>query len=313
VEFNEVAKTEIDNGEWRYMSNSHYDSWTNPQTQETHEFVPENPSLTNRPYVRGMSPINFSEIVMEHGIEDGDVTITKEEYDKLIDPGNVHKGGEQVVDDAEFQKALREKLGLGDDVDLMAHIAGINDEVGPLRELKKEHSERKAFSDIYPEQAAELERLRISERENFAKQFSDNLATARVVRKSKTEGSDEVVSTPTGLGFSALVLDKIRDEVKAFSDGKATLEGFKGVLDSITDDGIVDYGVHGSERTVDVDDEVNRTAPKDFSDARKQFSDIVFKIQEDDKLDLNAAMAQAAEKYPELYQAYKTKKPVVTG
>src|SRR6266404_7711496 len=44
VEFNDVAKQEIDNGEWHYMSNSHWDTWTNPQTQQTHEFVPENPS-----------------------------------------------------------------------------------------------------------------------------------------------------------------------------------------------------------------------------------------------------------------------------
>jgi len=400
VEFNDVAKQEIDNGEWHYMSNSHWDTWTNPQTQQTHEFVPENPSLTNRPYVRGMSPINFSEVVIDNEpkefadwttayknslpdsaflwVESGhkdaegktvprslrhlpykdasgkidighlrkavqlapklskgdkaglqakarallakqhsDTLIADDEYTELlelVDELDNKEGGETVVTDEEFQITLREKLGLGVDITgdaLVTHIAGMNDELGPLRELKKEHSEAKKFSELYPDQARELEELKVRDRENFAKQFSDTLAQSRIVRKTKKEGSDEPVITPTGLGFSALALEKITEQVKSFSEGSATLEGFKGVLDAIVDDGIVDYGTHGSSRDVDLPDDDKK--PTNHTDARKMFSDKVDAIVEADKLEYTAAYAKAAVDHPELFEAYKTYKPVATN
>jgi hypothetical protein len=407
VEFNDVAKQEIENGEWHFMSNSHYDAWTHPQTGQTHEFVPENPSLTNRPYVRGMAPLNFSEIVInsDHGAKEHSVWTTAyvnnlpdssflwidsggkkdsggkteprslrhlpykdingkidlphlrnaiaripqmtggnktalqararnllakqhsdvaeleevyEQIDAIPSELQLDEGGETVVEDNELEKSLREKLGLGDDVTgeaLVTHVVAMNDELTPLRELKKEHSEAKKFSEMFPDQAQELEDLKQRNQENFAKEFSESIGKLRVVNKKvekNEDGTDKVIETPTGLGFSALVLDKIKEEAKAFSEGKANFDGFKGVLDTILDNGIVDYGTHGSSREnpATLAEELNLTTAS-VQDVRKQFSDKILEIEKNDKVDFDKAYVMAAEANPDLFAAYKGRKPVV--
>jgi FtsZ-interacting cell division protein YlmF len=66
VEFTEEAKKEIDAGEWNYWSTSHWDTWTHPHTGETHEYVLDGGGLTNKPFVKSMVPLNFSEIILEN-------------------------------------------------------------------------------------------------------------------------------------------------------------------------------------------------------------------------------------------------------
>lgn len=322
VQFNDIAKKEIDDGEWNYWSTTHYDTWTHPQTKETHEFVTDGGSLTNKPYVRGMLPLNFSEVM----IQDPDLLVHKldEDFNKVVTIDGVtvdedtqtwireqlelkakqEEGGE--VD--EFEKKLRERLGLADDVDILTFVGEMHDEVEPLRELKKEHSDKKTFTEMYPEQATRLESLEAESRANFAKNFSDKYVPARVTRK--TGEGDQIKDEPTTLGFSALVLTEIEGMAKEFSDGKATLETFSKVVDTILDNGIVDYGNKGSTR----EDETEIVpAPKDFSDARIQFSALVDSIVTKDGMEYNAAYLEAAKQNPDLYAAYKEKKPVVTA
>lgn len=329
VQFNDIAKKEIDDGEWNYWSTTHYDEWKHPQTGEIHTFVGDGGSLTNKPYVRGMLPLNFSEVM----IADPDLLVTKldENFEKVITIDGVtvdtatqewlreqlaaktakdleDEGGEGTNMD-EFEKQLREKLGLADDVDVMVYVTEINDEVVPLRELKKEHSDKKTFKDMYPEQAERLEALEAESRLSFAKNFSDAYATKRVVRKSG-EG-DDIKTETTKLGFSALVIEEIGTMAKDFSDGKASVEGFSKVIDTILDNGIVDYGSHGSSREDEPIEEPQK--PKNFSDARAQFSELVDSIVTKDELDYDSAYIEAARRNPDLYTAYKEKKPVVTA
>ena len=62
VQFSDTARAEIDNGEWNYWSTTHFDEWTHPQTGEKHEMVYDGGGVTNKPYVKGMVPLNFSEL-----------------------------------------------------------------------------------------------------------------------------------------------------------------------------------------------------------------------------------------------------------
>lgn len=63
IEFTEPAVREIDAGEWNYFSGGMSEFWRHPQTGQVHEAVIRGGGLTNHPWVKGMSPLNFSELV----------------------------------------------------------------------------------------------------------------------------------------------------------------------------------------------------------------------------------------------------------
>jgi hypothetical protein len=66
VEFTEEASKEIQSGEWRYFSPEWYDTWTNPmQGGGTYSYVAVGGGLTNKPWIKGMVPLNFSEVMVE--------------------------------------------------------------------------------------------------------------------------------------------------------------------------------------------------------------------------------------------------------
>jgi hypothetical protein len=65
IKFTETAKDEIAKGEWKYFSPEFYEEWVNPMTDTVHEMVPSGGGLTNKPWIKGMVPINFSEVVVE--------------------------------------------------------------------------------------------------------------------------------------------------------------------------------------------------------------------------------------------------------
>jgi hypothetical protein len=403
VEFTDTAKEEIEKGEWNYWSTSHFDSWKHPQTGEEFEFVIEGGGLTNKPYVKGMVPLNFSELLVENpdlrmhsvwstsfvnnlpdssflyiepgGKKDAEgktvprslrhlpykdakgnvdlahlrnaiaripqtssvnadlaktlqakarnllknhtelldpeevvemLELPELEVEAEIEPEPIHEEGGETVD---FEKELRTLLGLDENADLLAHVKGMNDELTPLRDLAKEHAEKKQFAELYPEQAARLEKLEKESQDSFAKEFSETFTTARVIRK--TGEGDDLKTETTGLGFSALTIEKIRECAKEFSEGKPNFDSFKSVLDNILDNGIVDYGTRGS--STELPEEEDPKPSKTPAGARKQFSEIIEKIVEEDKVDFNTAYGLAAQKHPELFKAYKEQKPIAVG
>lgn len=404
VRFNDIAKKEIDDGEWQYWSTSHFDAWEDPQTKQTHEFVIDSGALTNRPYVRGMAPLNFSEvftdalhdedtesesevewhdesgilkehsvisggernslpdsaflyiepggkkdsggrtvprnlrhlIVVDHshqaaaksrlsqsntGTVEGDSWLTDSlrksllaRVNKMLGSKDHSEGGGMddkdktdeatVAPEVELVANIRKQFSLADDADVTAWIQGMNDELEPLRELKTQTEAKKKFNEEYPEEAERLKVLEQRDRTASAKEFSESYKDMRVVRKNGT--GDDATDEPTTLGFSALVLETIQDGAKKFSDGEFTADDFKTTLDAIMNNGIVDYGTAGSSREPNIIEPANSVRG-----VRKQFSDVIAQIQQDDELDFEAAYKVAAEKHPELYQAYKTNKPVV--
>jgi len=425
VKFTDVAKHEIDDGEWNYWSTSHWDNWTHPQTNETHEFVYDGGGLTNRPHVKGMIPLNFS----EEGYEDEEAkqfavwttayvnslpdssflyiepggtkdasgktmprslrhlpykdangkidlphlrnaiarapqttsipeslrkkaqaraqrllgsknnaeaeAILEEPLDLEVismsetgteepnedngadtgesteessesgseegsdeDSGEASEGGESEV---ALDKELREKLGLSADADLVAHVTQMNDELKPMREALRVHSDRKDFAELFPQQYEKMERLLAESRENAAKKFSESFKDSRLVRK---EGEKDESTT---LGYSGLVIQKIEETAKKFSEDEVTIDDFKDVLDSITNNGIVDYGNKGSSK----EDEkfftdVDEVHPGSVSEVRKQFAEKVTSIMEQDEVDRITAISLAADKYPKLAEAYQS-------
>jgi len=72
VKFTPTAVEELRNGEWKYFSNETYDEWTHPHSGEKFQYDAAGGTLTNKPWVKDMLPINYSEVadVMEKDKEE---------------------------------------------------------------------------------------------------------------------------------------------------------------------------------------------------------------------------------------------------
>lgn len=186
---------------------------------------------------------------------------------------------------------LREILNLDPDSDIIKAVSDMVAEVKPLREAAKAHSERKSFAELYPEQAAKLERLEKKDREHAAKAFSE-----RYVNVSDDSGR------LMNKGFPAVVVDKLSEVHKKFSEGSATIIDFTETLDLIAKTGLVDYTEVGSSRQ---DDYTNVT----IEDGPKAFAEKIIEIQEADSVDASAATRLAMERYPDLYEKYQRSLP----
>lgn len=241
--------------------------------------------------------------------EDGSVP---NRSDTVTNPNQV-KGGEEMNEEQLLE--LRKLLGIADDASvemILAATKEFSEELEPLRELRQKVEAKKKFAEEYPEEAQRLEKLETRDREHFAKTFSDDFAAARIKRHIKVEGSEEAQEEPTTLGFSALVVDRIETMAKEFSEGIPTIEGFRGVLDAVLSNGIVDYGNKGSEREPEseTDDDVIPAAGS--KDARELFMSKVESIVEKDKLDFETALVEATKRHPKLAEAYR-QPPVVAS
>jgi hypothetical protein len=333
VKFTDTAKEEIDNGEWNYWSTAHYDSWTNPHTNENFEYVLDGGALTNKPWVKGMLPLNFSELVVEKlemAPEEHQNPLEGPNYEKFGDDdahesgsrletppegedGTVpdrsktvttnNSGGGNGMTPEEILAALREKLGIEEDADVVSHVEGLNAELEPLRELKKHHEDQKKFSEMFPEEFARMQALEAANRDSVVKQFSDALANRRFARTTGDKDDEgNAITENTTYGLSALAVEEMGGLVKKFSERTANLDDFKGVMETVFNGGIVDYGNKGSELAPSAEDTVVRG--KDNLEGRKLFAEKVNEIVEKDELSFDAAIKVAVEKYPELYEQY---------
>lgn len=312
VRFTDVARSEIESGEWRYFSGEHYDEWENPHTGETHQLVFCGGAVTNRPYVKeGMIPLNFSEIFVERGEKvdepantDNVTEVTDEHADvEHSEPGTQGEprtderndddsadSGSRIdtppeAEDTVDENQLRELLGVGPDVAIQDAITQLIAEVTPLREAAKAHSEVKQFAEMFPAQAKELEDARKDRESRRAKQFAESFANI-ADKDGKT----------TGKGYPQVVLDKLEQLHKSFSENTATVSDVTEVLELAAQLGMVDYNEVGSSRE---DSSLATDNPA------KAFAEKVQQIKRDDKLDDKAAITAAAEQFPELYEGYR--------
>jgi uncharacterized protein DUF6582/Mu-like prophage I protein len=192
----------------------------------------------------------------------------------------------ELENDMDLEAKLREMLGLGEDADIIKAVGDMKGEVEPLRDAAKAMAEKKAFAEAYPDEFKQLQHLQKVNRENEAKAFAE--------RFTKFPESQK--------GFSTVVQDKLVEVHKAFSEGTATTADLSELMETIgSDKGIVDFSETGSSRTND---------NKIDGHPAKAFAEKVVEIQEADKLDYRDAVAEAAKRHPEMFEAYR-KSPVV--
>jgi hypothetical protein len=71
VKWTDKARQHLTAKEYRYFSPEFTDEWTHPATKATHKNVLFGGALTNRPFLKGILPINLSEMMMADGTPPG--------------------------------------------------------------------------------------------------------------------------------------------------------------------------------------------------------------------------------------------------
>jgi len=346
VEFTEPARQEIKNGEWKYFSPLFVDLYEDAETGEVHEDVIIGGGLTNRPWMKDMVPINFSEAVLEektikYRFKDGrwiasdndgenwrvateaEVADLEHSEPGTGNPPEPRPQEDDISGDKDGQGIRRDTpppqdkkegsdmklsadalklLGLPEDADEKAVESAITTAFAQLPELKEfaeKNAKAKKFSEEFPEEFKRMQELALAEAGRASKAFSENYE-----RVTHTEGEgDEKVTTKTNRGPSSLVLSGIEAFHKKFSEDDATMDDFKGLMDTIfTDKSFVDYGEVGSSRE-------REDADGHGSDIAKAFAEKAQAIMSEFQgkgtpVSWEVAVTEATKRYPDLAKAY---------
>lgn len=328
IKFTPTALQELRDGEWLYNSPEIKDEWTSPADGETYEDVFWGGSVTNYPFLKGIAPINLSDLSAivaevadkehsEPGTGIGGEPGPRTDYDKIapapplyppnpdpsVKPPGAHvnntgnlifsEGGVNKVDEAE----LRKLLGIDDTVMLNDHITQLMADAAITQRLNAEADKLKAFADAYPEEARRLAELSANDRANEAKKFADSFTKI----KAGEDGKLTVRFTPNAV-------EAVEQAALKFSDGSVTLEDFGSVLHTIAKSGVVEISERGSSLAPEDRGEL------DGADAGTQLSDLAHKMvsqaqAEGKELALSDALQFVARSNPELYAAYRSNMP----
>lgn len=203
------------------------------------------------------------------------------------------------MDEAQLNE-LYQLFGVDTEEALIAAITSVHSEATSLRTAVDASSKHLKFAQEYPEEAARMLALENTGRESAATSFADSIS------KIKRMDGDKLVATEHGI--SALAHDTIKDTHLKFACGQGSLADFEKAMTVVVNGGIVDYGEHGSAREPE-DQIFDASTPQGLANARQQFADMITLIQVNDKLDYEAAMNEAATRYPDLAAAYRTTLP----
>ncbi|KKW09709.1 MAG: hypothetical protein UY48_C0055G0012, partial [Candidatus Gottesmanbacteria bacterium GW2011_GWB1_49_7] len=304
VEFTDEAKEEIEEGAWRYFSPEWIDLWQHPHTEVFYMDVATGGGLTNKPHIKGMLPINFTEVIAEVAdVEHSDPgtgvppipreTTTEKDAQEgwRVDTPPIVTELEDNME--EFLKKFCELLGLPDDADMevvLAEVAKLHTEITPLREAAVSADKEKTFREQYPEEYERMQRLEVANRESEAKRFAEQFERFTEEKDGATVKSDK--------GFSALVLAKVEDFHKKFSERNAQAGDLKEILDAIAAGGIVEFNEHGSSR------ESGATESTE-TDPKRIFAEKVKELMTEDNLAYADAAREAVKRFPDEYRQYR--------
>lgn len=222
---------------------------------------------------------------------------------------NAPKGGKTVEFTEENVTELRSLLAIPDDADSDKFMESARNAFSELKTFKDtvgQSQQEKQFSEQFPAVWAEHQALLESNRVGSARAFAESVQR---LTTPKGEG-DNITFEPTRNGLSALALDTVADVHKKFSEGTATMEDFEGVIKTITNGGIVEFGEVGSSHEKDLP-VIDVTTATGIQNTRRAFAEKVAEVQESnpDKFGgqdkYGAAVAEAGRLYPDLAAAYR--------
>lgn len=306
VEWVKDAWEDIKTGAYRYFSPEFVDEWVHPATQSKFSDVLFGGGITNRPFLKGILPINLSEILAESETETNE--------------GNLMFNEEQ-------RAALRAKFGLAEDADdqtiLMALVSAATEagdsgagtqppeqagestttenndgtaeqpETGQVNGATSPSSVTVKFSE---------DLIKLAEGNPLVKQLMENLANnnkqLKEMRDNSTVAAIQKKFSENGYELPATVINALTDTIKLSEDDRVTGAVIQ-MLSKIADAGLVKLG----ESDVSTPNLHRAGGTVDYT---KQLSEAAAKLAKDAGIDYGDAMMQVVMENPEAYAGHRS-------
>jgi len=291
VEWTKEALQKLKEKAYRYFSPEYVDEWKHPGGQKFQDVL-FGGALTNRPFLKGILPINLSEMVGDHdpsqsgkGTEGGN-QVNREQLEKLAKNLGVEFTDE--MSDEDLFAAIETASTQEDD--------GSEDDDGQEEEQEEQTPEAIAASEAQLKKLAETNpavATILAERERQERRLAA-LETANKLSEINVKLS-EVDTAKHQL--APKYKDKLRSlAVKLSDDGMNELMT---LVQGIVKDGIVELGERGGSSS---DSRRNLN-----EEAGVEFDKLVKKLQEEDNtLSFADAIEEAARQNPELFDEYRS-------
>lgn len=205
--------------------------------------------------------------------------------------------------DADLRSAIAAKVGFNTytatDTDeqfmagLATHTAQLNDEIAPLREVNSRVSKQRAFAEQYPEEAARMSRLEANEDKRQIEAFVEQVSRVRTPEGVVTKFSLSTIAQDTARAFytnlraNSATSDDLAELINLVASPAGTLE-----LNT----------ERGSSRQAELTEQ--ELGDGTVRGTRMLFAAKVEEVMKEDNLDYGTAVKLAAEKYPDLAEAY---------
>jgi phage I-like protein len=281
VEWTDEAADKIRNKQYRYFSAEFADEWTHPETGTTYSDVLFGGGLTNRPFIKGMVPVNLSESEAAEALR-----LTEEDPASTGD-GGATEGGTVSLDLTAIRTALKLSEGTSDEAVVEAVVAKLAEPVTapePPADLTQ-------LAETDPRVRALMEKAAESDKRLAEMETAMRLQEVRVALHD-VDADTAIAITPAAKQLAEPLLailpktqrDQLVGLLRQFAEGKGTVK----------------LGETGGTSPA------SRTDGTGGGDPVKKFTELVKKFETDDKLSTRQALAAAMEHDGgTLYQQYR--------
>lgn len=302
VEWVKEAWDDIKSGAYRYFSPEFVDEWVHPATQSKFSDVLFGGGITNRPFLKGILPINLSEIIAESETNEGNLMFTDEQRAALL----AKFGLAEDADDQAILMALVSAAteagdsGAGTQPPEQAgeSTANVNNNDGTAEQ--PEPGQATSPSSVTVKFTEDL--IKLSETNSAIKQLMENLEHNNKQLKEMRDGSTVAAIqkrfSDNGYALPATVINALSDTIKLSEDDRVTGAVIQ-MLSKIADSGLVKLG----ESDVSTPN-LHRAGGK--VDYTKQLSEAAEKLAKDRGIEFGDAMMQIALENPEAYEGHRS-------
>ena len=271
VEWTTKALDAIKQKEYRYFSPEYTDEWTSPIDNKVHKDVVFGGALTNRPFLKGILPINLSEWNAE-----------------LQDP---------IIGGSLDPKEIRQLLKLGEDVTDEQVVTKLNELMEAAKLKPGQKAEPYKPGDKKAQSENEDPTIQVLAESNpIVRTMLDEITALKAAnRLSEVNlGITQLEAQDGNFALAPAILAEVR--TLALEAPKAVGDKLFTILSEVRKSGIIDLREHGGGKpgSASVGDS-----------ATKQFTDAIAKIATERKLSYADASNAAASENPELFDGYR--------
>lgn len=305
VEWVKDAWEDIKTGAYRYFSPEFVDEWVHPATQSKFSDVLFGGGITNRPFLKGILPINLSEILAESETEtnEGNLMFTDEQRAALL-----AKFG--LAEDADDQTILMALVNAATDASAGTPPEQAGENAGDVADTATENNDGTAVqpetgqatspSSVTVKFTEDL--IKLSETNPVVKQLMENLESnnrqLKEMRDTSTVAAIQKKFSDNGYVLPATVINALTDTIKLSEDDRVTGAVIQ-MLGKIADSGLVKLG----ESDVSTPN-LHRAGGK--VDYTKQLSEAAEKLAKERGIEFGEAMVQVALENPEAYEGHRS-------